>query len=87
MTGMAAVYVFLAAIVFCAILVSAIITRARRRHVKCPETGRQVEVACDPAQALKATLMDTRQRVVDCDRWPERADCDRACEARLGPEF
>lgn len=51
--------------------------------VTCPETHAPVKVRRDPLQAVKSLFSRKSQRVVACDRWPERADCDRACERDL----
>lgn len=54
--------------------------RSRNRHVVCPETGKLLRVSIDDAPDAGST---THLTVVDCDRWPERGDCDRACECAL----
>lgn len=53
---------------------------ARHRRVVCPETGIEVDVNCDPGQAAGAVLVGKHLRVTGCERWPEKANCDRACE-------
>ena len=57
----------------------------RRQRVRCTETGKDVQVRCDPVQAARATFTDEPPRVDDCSRWPERAGCDRACEKDVSP--
>jgi len=56
--------------------------RSRNRRVVCPETRRPLLVAVDDAD--EASFAAGRHlRVIDCDRWPEKADCDRDCEHAL----
>jgi hypothetical protein len=63
----------------------AVIVAARQRRVVCPETGRPVDVRCDGRRAVLAMFNDSCDRVIDCERWPARKGCDRACERQLGP--
>jgi hypothetical protein len=46
--------------------------RPGKRLITCPETH-------DTA----AVDIDLFQRMSDCSRWPERADCDRACFSQI----
>jgi hypothetical protein len=49
----------------------------------CPRDGQAAEVRLDRKRAALALFTDARQRVSGCSLWPERAECDRACEATL----
>ena len=79
MTITALFYVGIAMAMFAAIL-TLVAMMFRTRRVVCPETGRDVEVQIDPKHAAKAVFTGEHLRVVDCERWPARKDCDRACE-------
>ncbi|HHH27960.1 MAG TPA: hypothetical protein ENK57_06405 [Polyangiaceae bacterium] len=83
MTPMAAIYVLSLAIVMLAVLVGAALIAARKQRVVCPENGQAVDVSCDPRGAVKTVFAGGHLRVSDCERWPEMAGCDRACEKQL----
>ena len=53
------------------------------KTVECPETKDFVQVDVDPLICVKRMFADGPQEVVNCSRWPESADCDRACEKCL----
>ena len=53
----------------------------RPRLVACPADGTSAAVRLDVGQAVRALFTDDPPRVTDCSHWPERAGCDRACEA------
>lgn len=50
------------------------------RAVTCPENHQQVAVGLDALHAAATGLAGrTKLRVVECTRWPERADCGQEC--------
>lgn len=60
-------------------------TAARKPHlVLCPDNGQSETVRLDPVRAVRSFFGGGAQRVTSCSRWPEKAGCDRACEACLG---
>lgn len=79
MTITALFYIGIAIATFAAIL-ALVAMMFRSRRVVCPETGLEVKVDVDPKHAAKAVFIGEHLRVVNCDRWPARRDCDRACE-------
>jgi hypothetical protein len=83
MTAIALLYIVMTAAVFAGALALLAMWRANHRAATCPETGKGVEVAVDRAQAAKAVFTGDHLKVVDCDRWPGRAGCDRDCENKL----
>lgn len=78
-----ALFVILVSTMAFAALLALVYITTRRRFVECPETGTIVRVSVDCRQAAKAVLTRRHLRVVDCERWPERQDCDRSCEHTL----
>ncbi len=51
-----------------------------RRHLRCPETGNEVEVCVDASRAaFTAAFGEPLLRVKDCSLWPERKECDQGC--------
>jgi len=53
--------------------------------VRCPETGRPARVQLDATlAALTALPGPPKSLVKECDRWPERQDCDQRCLADAG---
>jgi hypothetical protein len=83
MSLITALYIVITAMVFAAVLALVAVWRARHRTVICPETGKMVHVAVDEDEAVKAVFTGEHLKVVNCSRWPERADCDRDCEEHL----
>jgi hypothetical protein len=65
----------------CAVV--AALAARRARTVTCPETAGPALVKLDPKRAVRAVFSNLGPRVVDCARWPERAGCERGCEAGL----
>jgi hypothetical protein len=53
------------------------------RSVTCPENGQAATVRLDPKRAVLGFFTDAAPRVCGCSRWPERAGCNRVCEAEL----
>jgi hypothetical protein len=51
--------------------------------VTCPDNGKEEQVRLGMKRALLTVFTDGQQRVTDCSRWPEKCDCNRACEAAL----
>lgn len=51
--------------------------------VVCPDNGKEEQVRVGMKRALLSIFTDGPQKVVDCSRWPEKCDCDRACEKHL----
>jgi hypothetical protein len=49
----------------------------------CPITGKRAHVQLDPRRAVGALFIETHERVVDCDCWPEQAGCRHGCERTL----
>ncbi len=80
MTGIALLFVLSVAFLFALGLMLLATLTARHRRAICPETGMEVDVRCDPDQAARALFVGKHLRVTGCERWPERAGCDRACE-------
>jgi hypothetical protein len=83
MTGYALLYVVIAAAIFAAGLAFAARWHATNRFAVCPETGTKVKVAVDRDHAGKAVFTGEHLKVVNCERWPERAGCDRECEKHV----
>lgn len=83
MTPMAIAYVFSVAIAMLAILIAAAVVSSRKQHVVCPDNGRLVDVTCGATSATKTLFTGGHLRVTGCERWPEMAGCDRACENQL----
>lgn len=55
-----------------------------RRVVKCPENLRPAGVTVDAGHAAFTALGGhPALRLSECSRWPERADCGRACLAQI----
>ncbi len=54
------------------------------REVTCPENKQPVTVRVDAryAAATAATGLP-KLRLVECARWPERADCEQGCVEQL----
>ena len=69
--------------VMLAAVMAAALVSIRRQMVICPDNGQPAGVACDGGSAVKALFVGGHLRVCDCDRWPEKAGCDRACEKQL----
>jgi hypothetical protein len=67
-------------VTFTAASVLAVVLAARQRQVICPENGAPADVRCDGRQAVRSMFGRGGDRVVGCERWPERAGCDRGCE-------
>ena len=56
-----------------------------RRTVICPETGKPASVRLDATRAAATSVFGTPDlRLTECDRWPERRDCDRECVRQIG---
>jgi len=83
MTAMALAYIISVMVVMVAILVAAAMIASRHRNVVCPDNGQTVDVSCDPRGAIEAVFVGGHLRVTDCERWPEKADCDHGCEKQL----
>ena len=83
MTGYALLYIVIAVAVFAGMLATLATFRASHRITVCPETGKNVVVAVDRKQAMKAVFTGKHLKVVHCNRWPERGDCDRDCENHI----
>lgn len=60
-----------------------LIASSRPLTVTCPETGDTASVKLDRKRAVLSLLYDARQKVTDCSRWPERANCGRRCERSI----
>jgi hypothetical protein len=80
---MALVYVISLAVVMVAAVVGFVMLSARKQHVVCPDNGQLVDVHCDPIRAAGAVFKGGHLYVTDCERWPEKAGCDHACEKQL----
>jgi hypothetical protein len=83
MNGITALVIVMVAAAFAGTMAMLAMWRAKHRHTTCPETGRDVEVAVDRKHAAKAVFTGEHLKVADCERWPERAGCDRGCEKHL----
>lgn len=54
------------------------------REVTCPETKQPVTVRVDARYAAAtAATGSLKLRLVECARWPERANCDQGCVEQL----
>ena len=53
-------------------------SRAERKVI-CPETGEPAAVRLEATRAATSPFGRPELNLVDCSRWPERADCDRGC--------
>ena len=82
MTLIALFYIGIATATFAAVL-ALVAMMIRTRRVVCPETGQEVEVRIDSKRAAKAVFTGQHLRVVECERWPARKDCDRDCEKNI----
>jgi hypothetical protein len=67
-------------VAYMAAAIVAVVLAARQRRVVCPENGVPVDVRCDGKQAVRTMFGLGGDRVVGCERWPEKKGCDRACE-------
>lgn len=56
---------------------------SRGTEVLCPDSGEVALVRRSPAAAMRAVVTGETPPVLGCSRWPEKAGCDRACEACL----
>lgn len=51
-----------------------------RRALRCPETGRPVEVGVDAGRAAVASAFgEPALRVKECTLWPEKSNCRQEC--------
>ena len=55
----------------------------RARSITCPASRTPAAVKIGRSRAVLRMFTGVRQRVTSCSFWPERAACDRACEAEL----
>lgn len=52
----------------------------RRARVLCPETRNPSAVRLDTSHAVKTFFTNVEElRISECERWPERADCQQDC--------
>jgi hypothetical protein len=54
-----------------------------RREVVCPRDEEAALVRLERRRAVRSLFDGGSQHVIACSLWPERAGCDRACEAAL----
>lgn len=53
---------------------------SRKARVLCPETRNPAAVRLDTAHAVQTFFTNVEElRIRDCERWPERADCQQDC--------
>lgn len=51
-----------------------------RRALKCPETGKPVQVGVDAGHAaMTSAFGEPALRVKECTLWPEKSNCSQAC--------
>ena len=56
---------------------------ARPQRVTCPDNNEEQLVTLDLRRAAITAFAGGSQRVRGCSRWPEKAGCERACEAAI----
>jgi hypothetical protein len=84
MLAYAVLGIVVGAIVVLAVYIGRTMGRARLGVTTiCPITGKRVHVQLDPKRAVSVLFIETHERVVDCDCWPEQAGCPHTCEASL----
>ncbi len=60
-----------------------LVSARKPQRVTCPDDHREQFVTLDLKRAAVTAFTGGPQHVRGCSRWPEKAGCNRACEAAI----